>query len=330
MKSKPHESLKKPGQRSARSRGVASLRRSFWHIPLILVGVTMLLPLAFMFTTALAEPGQAMRVADSVLDFVVPRSWRWENFAEVNHLIPFARFYLNSLLVAIGVTLGQVFTSACAAYAFARLEWRGRDTVFTCYLATMMVPIAVTMLPNFVAMKFMPEFLDRALPWIAWSAQRVLGSTFADPNVGRLVGIDSYFALIVPVMFSAYGTFMLRQFFLSIPRDIDEAAEIDGASHWTIFSRLILPLALPGLATLTVFTFLGTWGSFLWPLIVTNQTDLATLPLGLLAFQNAYNYGTEWHLMMAASLLILLPVIVLFLIGQKFFVAGLTVGAVKG
>ena len=158
----------------------------------------------------------------------------------------------------------------------------------------------------------------------------MLGTTFADPNVGRAVGIDSYFALIVPVMFSAYGTFMLRQFFLSIPRDIDEAAEIDGASHWLVFSRMILPLALPGIATLTVFTFLGTWGSFLWPLIVTNQTELATLPLGLLAFQNASNYGTEWHLMMAASLMILLPVIGLFLVGQKFFVSGLTIGAVKG
>lgn len=306
-------------------------RLSFlWHLPLALIGATMLLPLAFMFTTALAAPGEALRLADSILDFVVPQSWRWDNFAEVHRIVPFARFYLNSLLVAAGVTVGQVFTSACAAYAFSRLEWRGRDIVFPAYLATMMVPVAVTMLPNFIAMKFAPEFLDTFAPWINWSAQRVLGSTYADPNVGRLIGIDSYFALIVPVMFSAYGTFMLRQFFLSIPRDIDEAAEIDGASHWMIFSRMILPLALPGLATLTVFTFLGTWGSFLWPLIVTNQTELATLPLGLLAFQNAYNYGTEWHLLMAASLLILLPVIGLFLIGQRFFVSGLTVGAVKG
>jgi ABC-type glycerol-3-phosphate transport system permease component len=303
---------------------------ALWHIPLALAGLTMLLPLAFMFTTALALPGEAMRMADSVFDFIVPHSWRWENFSDVTQLIPFARFYLNSLLVTTAVTFGQVFTSALAAYAFARLEWRGRDIVFPAYLATMMVPVAVTMLPNFIAMKFLPDALDRILPFINWSAQRVLGTTWADPVAGRLVGIDSYFALIVPVMFSAYGTFMLRQFFLSIPRDIDEAAEIDGASHWTIFSRMILPLALPGLATLTVFTFLGTWGSFIWPLIVTNQTDLAVLPLGLLAFQNSSNYGTEWHLLMAASLLILLPVIALFIVGQKFFVSGLTVGAVKG
>lgn len=301
-----------------------------WHGPLLLIGATMLLPLSFMLVTALAAPGEAMRAADSVLDFVVPRSWRWENFTEVTRAIPFGRYYVNSLVVALGVTLGQVFTSACAAYAFARLEWRGRDTVFTAYIATIMVPGAVLMLPNFIAMKILPDALARVAPWIDWSAQRVLGHTFADPLVGRLVGLDSYFALIVPMMFSAYGTFLLRQFFLSLPRDLDEAAEIDGANHWVVFSRIIVPLSLPGLATLTVFTFLGVWGSFLWPLIVTNHTELATLPVGLLAFQNMGGYGTEWHLMMAASLLVLLPVIALFLLGQRFFVSGLAVGAVKG
>lgn len=303
---------------------------SFWHVPLVLVGATMLLPLVFMFVTALAEPGRSMQAADSLLGFLVPQSWRWDNFIEVGRVIPFARFYVNSLVVSGVVTVGLVFTSACAAYAFARLEWRGRDAVFTAYLATLMVPAAVTMLPNFIAMKILPDLLAHVLQWVDWQAQRVLGMTQQDPSVGRLAGIDSYFALIVPVMFSAYGTFMLRQFFLSIPRDIDEAAEIDGAGHWTIFSRLILPLALPALATLTVFTFLGSWGSFLWPLIVTNQTELGTLPLGLLAFQNTGNYGTDWPLMMAAALLILLPVIILFIVGQRFFVAGARTGAVKG
>ena len=303
---------------------------SLWHVPLVLIGATMLLPLVFMLVTALAEPGHSMQGADSFRDFIVPRSWHWENFAAVGRLIPFARFYLNSLVVSGATTAGVVFTSACAAYAFARLEWRGRDAVFTAYLATMMVPSAVTMLPNFIAMKVLPDLLAHVLPWVDWHASRVLGTSVRDPGVGRLAGIDSYFALIVPVMFSAYGTFMLRQFFLSIPRDIDEAAEIDGAGHWTVFSRMILPLSLPALATLTVFTFLGTWSSFLWPLIVTNQTELDTLPLGLLAFQNAGNYGTDWPLMMAAALLILLPIVVLFILGQRFFVAGARTGAIKG
>jgi multiple sugar transport system permease protein len=302
----------------------------FWHVPLLLIGATMLLPLAFMLVTALAEPGRSMQAANSLLDFVVPATWHWENFTEVGRVIPFARFYTNSLVVAGVVTAGLVLTSASSAYAFSRLEWRGRDMVFKAYIATMMVPGAVTMLPNFVAMKMLPDVLVRAIPWIDWLTPRVVGTTLQDPLVGRLVGIDSYFALIVPVMFSAYGTFMLRQFFISIPRDIDEAAEIDGAGHWIIFSRMILPLALPALATLTVFTFLGTWGSFLWPLIVTNRLELATLPLGLLAFQNTGTYGTDWHLLMAAALLILLPVVLLFIVGQRFFVSGLTGGAVKG
>lgn len=305
------------------------LRRLLTHLPLLLIGLTMALPLTFMLVTALAEPGQAMRPATSLLDFIVPRSWHWDNFVEVGRVTPFARIYLNSLVVAALVTVGQVFTSACAAYAFSRLQWRGRDLVFTAYLATMMVPTAVTMIPNFVLMKFLPDIAATVFPWIEWGAQRVLGTSHVDPAVGRLIGIDSYFALIVPMMFSAYGTFLLRQFFLSIPRDIDEAAEIDGASHWIVFSRMILPLALPGLATLTVFTFLGVWGSFLWPLIVTNHPDLATLPVGLIAFQNQGLYGTQWHLLMAASLMILLPVVALFLLGQRFFVSGLTIGAVK-
>ncbi|NJK91871.1 MAG: carbohydrate ABC transporter permease [Blastochloris sp.] len=148
------------------------------------------------------------------------------------------------------------------------------------------------------------------------------------PVFGRLVGLDSYFALTIPAMFSAYGTFMLRQFFLSIPKELDEAAEIDGCTHWGIFCNVIVPLSKPALATKTIFTFMGIWGSFLWPLVVTNQSQLQTLPLGLQAFQG--QYATEWHLMMAASLLMLLPVMLLFLFGQRYFISGLTVGAVKG
>lgn len=299
-----------------------------WHVPLILGGATMLLPLAFMVVTALSQPGEAMRSTHSAWELIFPRSYRWANFADVWRAIPFGRYYANSLVVAFTVTVGQVFTSACAAYAFSRLLWRGRDALFVAYLATMMVPGAVTMLPNFVAIKMLPELLHRIAPWIDWVSVRVLGQNWSDPVVGRLVGVDSYFALTVPMMFSAYGTFMLRQFFLSIPKELDEAAEIDGCNHWQIFSRIIMPLALPGLASLTIFTFMGIWGSFLWPLVVTNQEALRTLPLGLLSFQG--QYGTEWNLMMAGALLMLLPIVVLFVFGQRFFIAGLSVGAVKG
>jgi multiple sugar transport system permease protein len=303
-------------------------RISLWHIPLALFGLTMMAPLLFMLATALSPPGEAMRSTENLLEMVFPRHWHWENFVEVWRTVPFLRYYFNSLGIALVVTVGQVFTSACAAYAFARLDWPGRDKLFLAYLATMMVPGAVTMVPNFILMKSLPEWLGVILPFIDWDAMRYLGTGENAPMIGRLIGLDSYFALTIPMMFSAYGTFLLRQFLLSIPRELEEAAMIDGCGYWIIFSRIILPLALPGLATLTIFTFMGIWGSFLWPLVITNMDDLWTLPLGLQAFQG--QYGTEWHLMMAAALLMILPVMTIFLLGQRFFISGLTVGGVKG
>jgi len=298
------------------------------HLPLALLGATMLLPLFFMLATALSSEADAMQASDSLWHMIWPKHRNWGNFLKVWEVVPFLRYYLNSLGIALVVTFGQVFTSACAAYAFARLQWPGRDKVFFAYLATLMVPGMVTMIPNFIAMKMSPEILGAAFPWVDWISIRHLGEKMSDPVVGRLVGLDSYCALAVPAMFSAYGTFMLRQFFLSIPKELDEAAEIDGCGHWRIFTNVIIPLSKPALATKTIFTFMGTWGSFLWPLIVTNQQALRTLPLGLLTFQG--QYSTQWNLLMAASLLMLLPVLIIFLFGQRYFVSGLTVGAVKG
>ncbi|HWL51737.1 MAG TPA: carbohydrate ABC transporter permease [Chthoniobacteraceae bacterium] len=299
-----------------------------WHLPLLALAATMLMPLAFMVSTALSSHETSLRAVDSFLELLWPAEWNWKNFAAVWEVVPFLRFYINSLVVAVLATAGQVFTSACAAYAFSRLEWRWRDRLFLAYLATMMVPGVVTMLPNFIAMKLLPEVLGALFPGVNWLDFRYLGGTTDAPFFGRLAGLDSYFALIVPAMFSAYGTFLLRQFFMGLPRDLDEAAMIDGCGHGGIFFRIILPLSLPALATLTIFTFMGNWGSFLWPLVVTNSKALQTLPLGLQAFQG--QYGFEWHLMMAASLLMLAPIVLIFLFCQRFFVSGLTTGAVKG
>lgn len=299
-----------------------------WHLPLLLVAATMLMPLVFMFSTALSSHETSLRATDSFLKMLWPSEWNWQNFGKVWQVVPFLRFYSNSIVISLIVTIGQVFTSACAAYAFSRLSWRWRDRVFLAYLATMMVPGVVTMLPNFIAMRVLPEGLGAVIPQIDWLAQRTLGVTTSAPVVGRLLGLDSYFALILPSMFSAYGTFLLRQFFLGLPKDLDEAAMIDGCGNWRIFFQIIIPLSLPALATLTIFTFMGNWGSFLWPLLVTNSEALQTLPIGLQAFQG--QYGFEWHLMMAASLLMLVPIILLFIFCQRFFIAGLTVGAVKG
>jgi multiple sugar transport system permease protein len=299
-----------------------------WHIPLVLLGATCLLPLAFMIATALAPPEEAMRATDSVWEMVIPQHFRWANFVEVWQLVPFLRYYINSIFVAAAATTGQVITSAMAAYAFSRIQWKGRDLLFLAYLATLMIPGSVTMIPNFILMKLSPEVLGQMIPAVDWMGLRFLGTGADATGVGRLIGLDSYFALIAPGMFSAYGTFLLRQFFLSLPKELDEAAKIDGCGHWTIFRKVILPLSIPGLATITILTFMSVWGAFLWPLVVTHQSYLRVLPVGLQAFQG--QYGTEWHLMMAASLLMLIPMIVIFLAGQRFFISGLTVGAVKG
>ncbi len=298
------------------------------YIPLVILGTTTLLPLLFMLVTALSKSEDAFRASDSITDLIVPKSFEWENFIRVWESIPFVRYYFNSILVSVCVTAGQVFTSACAAYAFSRFQWPGRDKLFLAYLATMMVPGSVTMLPNFITMKIAPELLSMTFPGIDWQAPRYLGIWPDVTPVGRLIGIDSYFALIAPALFSAYGTFLLRQFFLSIPRELEEAARIDGSGYWQIFTNVMLPLAKPALATLTIFTFLGSWTSFLWPLIVTNQDLLRTLPVGLQAFQG--QYAMEWPLLMAASLMMLIPVIVIFLYCQRYLIEGLTDGAVKG
>jgi multiple sugar transport system permease protein len=183
------------------------------------------------------------------------------------------------------------------AYAFARLRFPGRDKLFFAYLGTMMIPGSVTMIPVFVIMK-------------------------------KLHWINSYEALIIPGLFSAYGTFMLRQFFMGLPRELEEAAKIDGCSLFGIFWKIILPLSKPALATLTTLTFMGSWNNFMWPLVVTNSTEMKTLPIGLQSFQGMYN--TEWTLLMAASIIVLLPVIVVFLANQRFFEEGIQLGAVKG
>ncbi len=221
----------------------------------------------------------------------------FENFRKALSLVPFARFFLNSLLVALAVTVGQVTTSACAAYAFARLEFPGRDKIFLGYLATMMVPWTVVMIPTFILMKF--------LGWI-----------------------DTYWALTLPAMFSAYGTFMLRQFFLGIPREYEEAAKIDGCGYLGIFWHVILPLSKPALATLALFTFIGSWNNLITPLVFIVSEEKMTLPLGLTRFQGMRD--ADWGALMAGSLMMLVPMLILFAIGQRFFTRGIRLSTGKG
>ena len=239
--------------------------------------------------------------ADSALFVAPPQLMAWpahpENYSRIAQDFPFWRFLLNSALVSAVATVLQVLTSAMAAFAFARLNFKGRDAIFVVYLATLMVPFQVTVVPLFVEM-------------------RAMGL------------IDTYPALILPAVASAFGTFLLRQAFMSLPRELDDAALIDGAGYWTIFWRVLLPLIGPALATFAVFAFMASWNSFLWPLVAVSTADMMTLPVGLATLQGRYT--TAWNLVMAGATVSVIPILIVFIAAQKHVVRGIAFTGVRG
>ena len=263
------------------------------HTVLALFAITTLLPFTWMVLASL-KPLNEVQMLNPI-----PSHWQVENYTNVlNHKdISFKKYYFNSIFVAAWVTFLTCLTSTLAAYAFSRIKWPGRDHVFKLYLATMMIPGVVTMIPNYTLMV-------------------------------KLHLLDSYAGLIVPASFTAFGTFLMRQFMLTIPPSMDEAATIDGASHWRIYWDVILPLARPGLIVLSIFTFMGNYGSFFWPLVLIKSEHLRTLPIGMLYFDTLY--GRQTNLIMAASVMNILPLIILFVVMQKYLVKGIQLGAVKG
>ncbi|NQT88229.1 carbohydrate ABC transporter permease [bacterium] len=263
------------------------------HLLLAAMSLTLVLPFVWLVLTSL-------KPLDEVgLPTWLPSTALYGNYREVFETegILFGRWYWNSLFVASWVTLLQVFTSSLAAFSFVRLKWPGRDRVFLLYLGTMMLPGLVMMIPNYQIMI-------------------------------RLGLVDSYAGLIIPAAFSAFGTFLLRQFMVGLPRSYDEAATIDGAGHWRIFWDVIMPLTRPGLIALAIITFLGAYRSFFWPLIMLNDAELFTLPVGLLSLDTSYGRQTE--LIMAATVMSVVPLIIIFVIFQRFLVKGIQLGGVKG
>ncbi|HEY3780359.1 MAG TPA: carbohydrate ABC transporter permease [Fimbriimonadaceae bacterium] len=263
----------------------------FVYLILGLFAITTIAPFLWMFFASFKS------LPDVDKSSLLPPTWHAKNYAEVFHQIPFGMYYLNSFLVSAWVTFLTVLTSAMAAFAFARMHWKGRDAVFMMYLATMMIPGVVTMIPNYAI-------------------------------VVRLHLLDSYTGLIVPAAFSAFGTFLLRQFMIGIPKALDEAAFLDGAGPWTVFWDVIMPISKPGLAALAILTFLGNYGSFYWPMISIKTDSLRTLPIGMMYFDS--NYGRATNLIMAAGMMSLIPPLLLFMIGQKQLLRGIQMGAVKG
>lgn len=220
-----------------------------------------------------------------------------DNYKVVLTETNFARALFNSVFITICITAGQLITSSLAAFAFARLKFFGRDKIFLGYLATLMVPISVTMIPTFILLRYM-----------GW--------------------IDTYAALILPGIFSVYGTFLLRQFFMGLPTELEEAAVLDGCGTFRIYWHVALPLSKPAMAALGILTLMGSWRTFMWPLIVAHTPEHFTLPVALTKFQGIFE--TAWTFLMAGGVIMIIPLLLVFFFGQRFFVSGIRVGAVKG
>jgi multiple sugar transport system permease protein len=263
------------------------LPRTVLYVLLVVGGLAMLFPFAWMVSTSLKPDLAVFRTPPQL----IPKPFQPSNYSTVVHVFPVWRFLINSSLVAVISTALQVSTSAMAAYAFARLKFRGSNTLFLLYLTTLMVPFQVTIVPLFIEMKYF-HF------------------------------VNSYPGLIVPSIASAYGTFLLRQAFLSLPGELEEAAFVDGASHWTVFSRIALPLVRPSLATFAVLSFIASWNSFLWPLVIISSEKLMKLPVG--------EHLTAWNLVMAGATISVLPILLVYLVAQKQIVRGFVLSGVKG
>jgi multiple sugar transport system permease protein len=264
-------------------------------LALALGSVVMLLPLFWTVSSSLQSTREILTYPPTFW----PHQPLWRNYASVFRLQPFARFYLNTGLLTVCEVIGVLISSSLAAYAFARIRFFARDAIFVGYLATLMIPYHVRIIPLFLTMK--------SFDWV-----------------------DTYWGLIIPGLASPFGTFLLRQFFLSIPMDLEDAARIDGSSRVGIYLRVILPLAVPAMSALGIFVFMGSWNSFLWPLIITNSPEMKTLSVGITNFIGEFAGETAWNLIMAASVMIITPVVIAFLVAQKGFIKGIALTGMKG
>jgi multiple sugar transport system permease protein len=279
--------------------------KHWWDLPVSLLGyavliavtLTMVVPFIWMVSTSLKPSGSEFAYPPEIL----PTHFDFSNYQDLFTLVPFGRYFLNTAIVTFLTVAGQLIVCSMAAYGFSRLHFFGRDTIFLIYLATMMIPFQITLIPLFLI-------------------------------VFRLGWINSYQGLIVPALSSVFGIFLLRQSFMGIPQDYHDAARIDGAGEFTIFTRVFLPLTGPALTTLGVFAFMGTWTDLLWPLLIARDQELRTLELGL-AYFNASTTAfrqTNWPMVMAAAVVVMLPVLIVYIFAQRYFVAGISLSGVKG
>jgi multiple sugar transport system permease protein len=267
------------------------------YVLLIVVTLVVLLPLLWMLTTSLKTEAEASRFPPTLL----PAVPQWHDYSDVFQAVPFLTYFSNTVFYTVAVTIGQFVCCSLAAFAFARLRFPGRNALFIVYLATMLIPVAVTLVPSFIEMK--------AFGWL-----------------------DSVWAMTIPGMLgSAFGTFMLRQYMLSIPKELDDAAMLDGAGPFYIYWKIILPLCKPALTALGIFTILSVWNDFLWPLVMLQSDSVTTLTLGLANFTAG---GSETFVSipigMAASTMTVAPLILIFFLAQRFFIRGIALSGMGG
>lgn len=274
--------------------GGAAFGNAAIFILLGLGALIFLFPFFWMISTSLRSSDELFLYPPKV----IPKNLMFQNYLDIWAKAPFGTYFFNSMIVTSCIMLGEVSTSALAAYAFSKIDFPGREKIFLAFLGTLMIPNIVTLVPAFV--------IVRHLNWI-----------------------DSYLGLIVPELATAYGIFMLRQFFMTIPRELDDAAQIDGFSRLGILIKIYLPLSVPALLALSIISFINNWNNFFWPLIVTNSDKMRTLPIGLRFFMEGEGSG-EWQFLMVAATLIVVPPLLVFLALQRYFVRGMTMTGIKG
>jgi len=289
----------------AASSGVIERRRfrlpfSPWHLVLIPATIVLIFPFVWLIVTSVETPSEALHFPP----VLIPRELHFANYPNALAAAPFGRFFINSAVVAVSTVLCNLVLCSLAGYAFARLRFLGRGLLFAVIMATLMVPFQVTMIPQFIITK--------------WLGVHVLAQ----------VGINHIGALILPNAATAFGIFFLRQFFRTLPVEYEESARVDGANRLKVLWRIVLPLSMPALATLAALTFLDSWNNFLWPLIAITSTNQMTLPLGLATFQGAH--ATEWTLLMAANVMSLVPMLVIFFAAQRYFIRSVAATGLAG
>lgn len=265
-----------------------------WYVVLTFAAFLVIAPFLWMISTSLKGATDVFAYPPAW----IPKTLHWENYIDAWHAAPFARYFTNSLFVAVVVTVGQLLACSLAAYAFARLEFKGKSVMFALFMSTTMISTQVTLIPSYMI-------------------------------INQLKWQDTYQGLIVPFLANAFGVFMIRQAFMTLPKELEDAAKLDGCGRLRFLWQIAVPLTRPVLSAQALFAFLGNWNSYLWPLVITNREEMRTLQIGLRYFVSQEG-GTQWGIYMAAAVLVTLPVIIFYFVVQKGFIEGIATTGLKG